>query len=437
MKYKRTKGLFLLSIALSGILLETSVVNANFEGFQNRCETSISSTSDSSDSGSSTTGSVGSWETEGTEANKIAQNMWNYWKNKGFGGSAIAGVLGNVAHEGGFDITDRAEGHFGNTSKDSGLSEGVVPSVGAGYPVGKTGQVEGGGGHYQFTPYSKFAPVGDANWKSTEKQSDYVWDSEVKNASWLKDYISIDSVDKAVEVWFSKYERGASLNPTKVDSGKKAYQIFGGANVKGDSALASATQTATKGEEESKKSSDDCSDSEQDTSKSNASSSEIIGNAKELLGYFKYVQVHGEANIGTIDKPKKDGVTDCSGFVWLILARTGYSVPSNMGWFTGTMESDAKGSHQWLEEVKPSEAKAGDIVIVNTGNGAGSNGHTAILTEDWKASKSDAENTTKIIQMGGSLVDGVNESSFNNSFSLLVDGTSGAHTTTLARPIKK
>lgn len=437
MKYKRIKGLFLLSIVLIGTLLDTSIASANFEGFQNRCETSISSTSDSSESGGSTTGSVGSWETEGTEANKIAQNMWNYWKNKGFGGSAISGVLGNVAHEGGFDITDRAEGHFGNTSKDSGISEGNVPATGSGYPVGKTGQVEGGGGHYQFTPYSKFAPIGDANWKSTEKQSDYVWDSEVKSASWLQDYITIDSVDKAVEVWFTKYERGASLNPAKVDSGKKAYQVFGGANVKGDSALAGATDTATKGEEESKKSDDGCQTSEQSNSKNSASSSEIIGNAKELLGYFSYALVHGEANIGTIDNPKKNGITDCSGFVWLILARTGYNVPSNMGWFTGSMEADAKGSHQWLEEVKPSEAKAGDIVIVNTGNGAGSNGHTAILTEDWKANESDAKNTTKIIQMGGSLTDGVNESIFGNSFSLLVDGSSGAHTTTLARPIKK
>ena len=53
---------------------------------------------------------------------------------------------------------------------------------------------------------------------------------------------------------------------------------------------------------------------------------------------------------------------------------------------------DAKGSHKYLKEVKSSDAKAGDVVIVNVGSGVSNNGHTAILLEDWKG------RSTKIIE---------------------------------------
>ncbi|STP93473.1 Uncharacterised protein [Enterococcus faecalis] len=52
-------------------------------------------------------------------------------------------------------------------------------------------------------------------------------------------------------MWFTKYERGASLNPAKITSGKKAYQVFGGSKIKGDSALANAIDTAKDGENKS------------------------------------------------------------------------------------------------------------------------------------------------------------------------------------------
>lgn len=441
---KKIKGFMLVLLLLSSTFLNSSIGYANFEGYKSNCVTEVPSDNSkgeknntSSDGGSE----GGSWEAEGTKAHEIAQNMWNYWKAKGFSGSAIAGVMGNVAHEGGFDIPDRAEGHYGGTSKENGISEGNVPSVGAGYPVGKSGQPEGGAGHYQFTPYSKFAPIGDAKWKSTEEQSDFVWSSEVGKAGWLNEYIHLDSVETAVAMWFNKYERGQSLNPAKVTSGKKSYEIFGGANIKGDSALANATATAEKGEQEDKErkeKANGCYETSSDSKSSNGSAGKIIDFAKEIKGYFSYALIHGEANIGSVENIKKDGITDCSGFVWLVLARTGYKVPNDMAWFTGSMEADAKGSHEWLEEIKASEAKAGDIVIVNTGDGTGGAGHTAILTEDWKENEADAKNTTMIIQMGGDpSASGVNESSFVGGFLSLVDGTFGAHTITFARPIKK
>lgn len=109
------------------------------------------------------------------------------------------------------------------------------------------------------------------------------------------------------------------------------------------------------------------------------------------------------------------------------LNKAGYKVPANMGWFTGSMASDAKGSHQYLKQISENDAKAGDIVIVNQGAGAGNNGHTAILLGKWQGKE------TKIIQEGGDTSGHVNEGKFGTSFSTLLDGGD----VVLARPVKK
>lgn len=153
--------------------------------------------------------------------------------------------------------------------------------------------------------------------------------------------------------------------------------------------------------------------------------SNIVSVAKSLLGYFTYAQVHGESYIGSIANPIRTGQTDCSGFVWLVLAKTNHSVPANMQWYTGSMEGDAKGAHNWLKQISTSEARAGDIIIMNLGAGAGNNGHTAILTGNW------AGNNTPIIEMGGG-IEGVNESTIGYAFSSLINGGASS---VLARPV--
>lgn len=148
------------------------------------------------------------------------------------------------------------------------------------------------------------------------------------------------------------------------------------------------------------------------------SDSNILNTAKSYIGWFHYPDpiAHNVAMIGgSTKKPNREGQTDCSGFVWLVLENSGYKVPSNMGWFTGSMTADARGSHQWLKAIDEKEAKAGDIVIVNQGGGAGANGHTAILAENWHGAN------TKIIQMGGAK-SVVNEGQFGSSFSILLSG---------------
>ena len=110
--------------------------------------------------------------------------------------------------------------------------------------------------------------------------------------------------------------------------------------------------------------------------------------------------------------------------MWLVLNKAGYKVPANMGWFTGTMASDATGAHHYLKAIDKSEAKAGDIVIVNQGEGSGNNGHTAILTEDWHG------NQTRIIESGGT-GKSINIAQFGTAFSSLLSGE-----TTFSRAIK-
>lgn len=155
---------------------------------------------------------------------------------------------------------------------------------------------------------------------------------------------------------------------------------------------------------------------------------DILSTAKGWMGWFHYGEVHPSPTLGNdLKNPNKNGITDCSGFVWLVLNKCGYKVPPNMGWFTGSMAADAKGPHKWLKQVPANQAKAGDIVIVNDGGGAGGNGHTAFLMQDWHG------NSTQIINEGGcGGSGGVNTSSFQDAFMSLLAGGD----ITFAEPIK-
>lgn len=158
------------------------------------------------------------------------------------------------------------------------------------------------------------------------------------------------------------------------------------------------------------------------------SNSKIVDEGRKYLNWFYYVLDHSIGAFGDWDSPSKTAGTDCSGFIWFVLHKVGsYKIPENMQWYTGSMEADAKGQHQWLQEIPAKEAKAGDIVIVNTGSGAGGDGHTAFLTEDWHGKD------TKIIQQGG-MGGSVNEAKYGESFMRLLTQN---HTETFARPIQK
>ena len=141
---------------------------------------------------------------------------------------------------------------------------------------------------------------------------------------------------------------------------------------------------------------------------------DILEVAKSLIGYFTYSQAN-RTSFGDPMNPDKNGQADCSSFVWLVLTKAGYKTPKT-AWATPTMTSDARGLKQYLQEIPESEAKAGDILVVNLGAGFGNDGHTCILAENWHG------NTTKIIEMGGYGANAVHEGQVDTSFGYLLAG---------------
>lgn len=251
-------------------------------------------------------------------------------------------------------------------------------------------------------------------------QLDYL-DQELNESYYSKnkEIFTYTDVHKATKAWLMDFE-GMSKNPEQWYLSQRYayadhwYSVFGTTDPISGSALANASQGSI--------------DELGCSSDTSYSGSDIVKTAESMKGYFYYVQSHPSSDLGSdLKNPNQSGGTDCSGFIWLTLNKAGYKVPANMGWFTGSMASDAKGSHQYLKQISENDAKAGDIVIVNQGAGAGNNGHTAILLGKWQGKD------TKIIQEGGDASGHVNEGKFGTSFSTLLDGGD----VVLARPVKK
>ncbi|MGA3486154.1 phage tail tip lysozyme [Lactiplantibacillus plantarum] len=344
-----------------------------------------------------TSSQVTNLDDKGTEEN--AKNIAKHWKQKyGATPQAAAGILGVLQLESRLDPKS-----VNSSSGATGLAQWLG---------GRKDKLEDLA-HKENKPATNLGV-----------QLDYL-DQELNSSYYAsnKQIFKYTDVHKATKAWLMDYE-GMSKNPEQWFLSKRYafadhwYSVIGTKDpVAGDS-LKNASQ-----DEEANANLDCASDT--DTGKADGN---IIKTAKSMKGYFKYGQSHPSADLGTdLKNPNKSGTTDCSGFIWLTLNKAGYKVPANMGWFTGTMASDAKGSHQYLKQISENDAKAGDIVIVNQGAGAGNNGHTAFITENWHGKN------TKIIEEGGDTTGHVNESTFGTAFYSLLSGSD----VTLARPIKK
>lgn len=114
----------------------------------------------------------GGWTEKGSTQYKNAQTLWKaikespYYKDKVHGDGMVAGMIGNAANEGGFQVVDRAQGSPGNAAKDSSISEGVMP-------------IGGGGGFFQFTPFEDFAPLGDKKWLDVKAQVQFLFEGKM------------------------------------------------------------------------------------------------------------------------------------------------------------------------------------------------------------------------------------------------------------------
>lgn len=410
---RRLTAIVVSLLALSPTFLTPIIAQASFEAFKVRCDdTSNGSTTDSGAT-SSGKGSGGDWLSKGSEANNNAQAIFDkLTKTVGFSGAGASGALAVAQRESKFqpDAVNTGGGVAG-FFQWSGFSNNVN-----GNRITAEGSIKAGDKSTLTTENELKLMVHELNgsFSKAKKSVGTATDPETGATNWTADYEGVALSDPQTKL------------PSLLQDAKDAYQSFGGANIPANSALLGGSVGASDGVVASDSTANYC-------GSGSGEASGIVGVAKELLGYFTYAQVHGETYIGSVDSPIRSGQTDCSGFVWLVLKKAGYKVPDNMGWFTQSMENDAKGQHQWLKEISGSEAKTGDVVIVNTGDGSGSNGHTAILEEDWK-SGSPKDNDTKIIQEGGQGGSGgVNEGTFKDSFMGLLGGS---YSITFARPIK-
>lgn len=230
------------------LLLLVAIIAILFVRGSSQC----GSNSDDGGDGAIAGGAAGAWTQKGTIAYKTAKGIFDAWVKQGCSGAAAAGIVGYITGEGGdFSIPDRAEGHNGS-GKDAEIAYGAVPSpVGAGYSVG-------GGGVYQLTPYTGFAPVGDKKWLDVGQQTAYF--VKVKLPGWnpsmgvgihpssFREFAHLTDPVKACDAW-NCAEIGYPGNmQMREANARKAYEMFGGANISAnDSLIGGASDTGQVG----------------------------------------------------------------------------------------------------------------------------------------------------------------------------------------------
>lgn len=264
------------------------------------------------------------------------------------------------------------------------------------------------------TNLKNFAAEKGKEWDDLGLQLEYLIHelngSEKRGVAALK----LTDVEEATAQWQVLFERaGIPAMGNRLAYANAWYAKFG----TNDPVASGSLTTAAEGQ--IKEMASNCS-----TTSTGSGNGDIVETAKALKGYFSYSQAN-RTTFGDPMNPNKNGQADCSSFVWLVLTKAGYKTPA-AAWATPSMAADAKGSKQFLQQIQDSEAKAGDVIVVNMGSGFGNDGHTAILIEDYHGT------TTKIIEMGGYGADSVHEGQIDTSFGYLLSGD-----ICFARPIKK
>lgn len=204
---------------------------------------------DTSSSSASTDGKTSSgaaadadWTTPGTTAYNNAKSVYDAFVASGFSGPAAANAVGWVNSEGSFDIVGRAEGHYSGDIKKDSIKYGAVPiPSGPGYAVG-------GGGIYQYTPYTDYAPLGDDKWEDAHAITEFAI-KQLAGGDWnpdhdltgkkmsFKEYAQTMSAEDVL-AW-NAYERGNPAyikNERKIADAKKAIAAFGADKVPFDEA---------------------------------------------------------------------------------------------------------------------------------------------------------------------------------------------------------
>lgn len=207
------------------------------------CPNDKKSSDKSSSSGGtdSASGADSDWTTKDSTAYKTAKKVFDSWVDKGLSGAAAAGIVGWVNSEGGFAMIGRAEGHYGNDIKTNSIKYGVVPTGLSYYTT------EAGGGIYQFTPYTKYAPLSSDDWEDADKMNEFVgkavasgdWNASMdlsgKNRSFRQ--MAEETDPQSATLAWEAYERGNAAyikQDQKKSDAQKAYDMFEGSKHKFD-----------------------------------------------------------------------------------------------------------------------------------------------------------------------------------------------------------
>ncbi|MFS1664107.1 phage tail tip lysozyme [Streptococcus sp. zg-JUN1979] len=237
-KLTKTKIVSLLVVLLGPLIFFVTMImilfNVSVSG--GSCDVSSSEVSTTTLTVSSTASDTDPFQ-KGTKANQNAEKLVNSWINVGLSGAAANGMAGWINSEGGFVMFGRAEGHYGNDLESNSIAYGNKP-VGLAYYTH-----EAGGGTYQITPYTKYAPLGDPKWEDIDQMNRWVM-NQVKNGDWVasmdltggnhsfEQFAQMTDVKQASLVW-QAYERGsvAHINQQqKQDDAQKFYDLFNGAS---------------------------------------------------------------------------------------------------------------------------------------------------------------------------------------------------------------
>lgn len=311
-----------------------------------------------------------------SQADKFAWELWIILLAKGYSKAAAAGILGNVQGEAGPSMNP-------DIAQIGGPAYGIVQWDGSAYPLVGPPTYDG-----RTYVQNLMRAAGITEDYKTMSAQGKLLDWSMFNGQWIGQvapttqagYKAISDPSQAATAFEANFERPANTHPDRQGYAVAWYNKFKDLQI---------TQA----------------------------NGDIVSIARGWLNWFYYVQLHPSSDLGDLNNPSRSGGTDCSGFVWLVLNKAGYRVPGNMQWYTGSMTSDARGAHNWLQEITPEQSRAGDVIIYNVGGGAGNNGHTAILLEQYHG------NDTQIIEMGGDgRYSGVNISTMGYAFGSLLGG---------------
>lgn len=333
-------------------------------------------------------GSGGAWTKKGTKAYKNAKGVFDAFIKHGFSGTAAAAVVGWIQSEGGFQLIDRAQGHYGTSEKENGIAYGVSPS-----PSGS------GAGMYQFTPYWKFHKIGDKKWLNASLQTNFVLKC-VKNGDWNNGYsggLSIRQFAKSsgspVPIWrgWDGYERGdekavtapSTIAKKKADE-KTAYKLFHGSKYSFNSSKFNKYMSGGKsngGVTETNEAADTNSDDGKDPrcgkpkkdDDDGPSSSQIVNTAAKEVKAGKHVGGHKYWSWYGFNSR----VEWCACFVsWVVHHTKGYEyVPKNAS--VANWASYLKSHHEyrsWKSKPKP-----GWIIMFNWGHTHNPTDHIGIV----------------------------------------------------------